>query len=98
MYSPDNENLATSTAVRCRSASALRVNLRDRSRLSGSSQRARYLRPARFECGSSDTPRPTDIYMRRKKRTTAAVAEVLEIPCGPDCLGARFNARGPLGD
>ena len=45
-YAPDN--LAPSTAARCRSASALRVNVRDRSRPSGSSQRARYLRSARF--------------------------------------------------
>jgi hypothetical protein len=30
--------------------------------------------------------------MGRKKRATATVAEVLEIPCGPDCLGARLNA------
>jgi hypothetical protein len=49
------------------------------------------MRLARFESGSSDT-HPANIYMGRKERATGAVAEVLEIPRGPDCLGARFNA------
>ena len=35
---------------------------------------------------------PADIYMGRKQRATATVAEVLEIACVPDSLGARFNA------
>jgi hypothetical protein len=35
---------------------------------------------------------PADIYRGRRKRATGAVAELLEIPCGPNCLGARFNA------
>ena len=53
-YAPDN--LAPSTAARCRSAPALRANVWDRSRPSGLSQRARYLRSARFLNVAHQTP------------------------------------------
>jgi hypothetical protein len=66
------------------------VNVRDRSRPSGSSQRGTCNRLALNV--AHETPTPADIYMGRKKRATATVADVLEIPCGRGCLGARFNA------
>jgi hypothetical protein len=52
--------------------------------------------PAAFEVAHHAHP-SRDIFMGRKKRA-AGPAEVLEIPSGPDWLGPRFNACGPLGD
>jgi hypothetical protein len=84
------DNLAPSTAARCRSRQ-LRVNVRDRSRPSGSSRALGTCDRLALNVNHQTPTPPTDLYMGCKKRDWERL-EVLEIPSGHDWLGYRFNA------
>jgi hypothetical protein len=107
-YAPDN--LAPSTAARCRSASALRANVRDARGHQGRASARGICDRLAFECGSSDTHPPAEIDMGRKTRdpsgqearerfACAAVASVgrRAVPAKPRRPPDGTVRDGPLG-